>query len=80
MLQNAVQHSAPEFVKAGSIVLKDGNKGTINLIMRPESLGNVKISLSLSDKTISGQITVASKEAYDAFKESIDSIRQGRST
>ena len=76
MLQNAVQHSAPEFVKAGSIVLKDGNKGTINLIMRPESLGNVKISLSLSDKTISGQITVASKEAYDAFKESIDSIRQ----
>lgn len=76
MLSNTVQHNAAEFVKAGNIILKDANQGTINLILKPESLGNVKISLSLSDKTISGQITVASKEAYDAFRESIDAIRQ----
>jgi len=76
MLSNTVQHNASEFVKAGNIVLKDNNQGTINLIMKPESLGNVKISLSLSDKTISGQIIVSSKEAYDAFRENIDAIRQ----
>ncbi len=76
MLSNVVQQNAQEFVKAGNIVLKDGNSGTINLILRPESLGNVKISLSLSDKIVSGQITVASKEAFDAFRESIDAIRQ----
>jgi flagellar protein FlbC len=76
MLSNAIQQNAPEFVKAGSIVLKDNNQGTINLILHPESLGNVKISLSLSDKVIAGQITVQSQEAYNAFKESIDSIKQ----
>lgn len=76
MLSNAVSQNAAEFVKAGNIILKDGNQGTINLIMKPESLGNVKISLSLSEKTISGQIVVASKEAYDAFRENIDAIRQ----
>lgn len=76
MLSNAIQQNAPEFVKAGSIVLKDNNQGTINLVLHPESLGNVKISLSLSDKVIAGQITVQSQEAYDAFKESIDSIKQ----
>ncbi|WP_191013751.1 flagellar hook-length control protein FliK [Treponema zioleckii] len=76
MLSNAVQANAPEFVKAGNIILKDNNQGSINLVLRPESLGNVKISLSLSDKVISGQITVASREAYEAFRESIDSIKQ----
>lgn len=76
MLSNSVQQNAADFVKAGSIVLRDNNQGTINLVLKPESLGNVKISLSLSDKTISGQILVASKEAYDAFRENIDSIKQ----
>ena len=76
MLANAIQENAPDFVKAGNIVLRDGNQGSINLILRPESLGNVKISLSLSDKVITGQITVQSQEAYDAFKESIGALRE----
>ena len=75
MLANAVQEHAPDFVKAGNIILRDGNQGAINVILRPESLGNVKISLSLSDKVISGQITVHSQEAYDAFKDSIDTLK-----
>ena len=75
MLTNAIQENAPDFVKAGNIVLRDGNQGAINLILRPESLGNVKISLSLSDKVITGQITVQSQEAYNAFKDSIDSLK-----
>lgn len=76
MLASAVQENAPDFVRAGSIVLRDNNQGAINLILHPESLGNVKIQLSLSDKVISGQITVHSNEAYQAFKEGIDSIKQ----
>lgn len=76
MLSNTVQANAPEIVKAGNMVLKDNNSGSINLILKPESLGNVKISLNLSDKLVSGQITVASREALDAFRESIDSIKQ----
>ena len=76
MLSNAVQDNAPEFVKAGNIVLKDNNQGSINLILRPEGLGNVKISLNLDDKNLSAQITVQTKEAMDAFRESIPSLKQ----
>ena len=75
MLANQIQANAPEFVRAGNIVLKDGNMGTINLIMHPESLGNVKITLEVSDKVIAGQITVASREAYNAFRESIGALQ-----
>ena len=75
MLTNQIQANAGEFVKAGSIVLRDNNMGTINLVLRPESLGNVKISLQLSDKVINGQIVVSTQEAYNAFKDSADILR-----
>ncbi len=75
MLANQIRQNASDFVRAGSIVLRDNNAGTINLVLRPESLGNVKISLQLSDKVVSGQITVQSEEAYNAFKESADALK-----
>ncbi len=76
MLLNAVQENASDIVKAGNIVLKDNNQGSINLIFKPEALGNVKISLNLNDKVISGQINVQTREALEAFKESIDALKQ----
>ena len=75
MLSQQIQQNAPEFAKAGTIILKDQNSGSINMILKPESLGNVKISLQLSDKTISGHIVVQSKEAMEAFKENLDLLR-----
>lgn len=76
MLANQIRENAAEFVKAGSIVLRDGNMGEINLTLNPENLGNVKISLQLSDKLITGQITAFTREAFDAFRESADNLRQ----
>ena len=76
MLTTEIQNSAEEFVKNGSIILRDGNAGTINMVLHPEELGNVKISLELHDKMISAQIKVASEEAYQAFKDSIASLKQ----
>jgi flagellar hook-length control protein FliK len=46
------------------------------MILKPENLGNVKISLELSDKIINGQIVVHSKEAFEAFKQNLDTLRQ----
>lgn len=76
MLSNQLQNNATELVQTGSIILRDGNVGTINLILHPEELGNVKISLELNDKMVSAQIKVASEEAFQAFKESIVSLKQ----
>lgn len=76
LLANQLQNNATEFVRTGSIILRDGNMGTINLVLHPESLGNVKISLELNDRMVSAQIRVASEEAFVAFKESISSLRQ----
>ena len=76
MLNQSIQQNAGEFVKAGNIVLKDNNEGTINMKLRPESLGNVKINLELTDKTLTGQITVASKEVLEAFKQNLDTLKE----
>lgn len=76
MLSQQIQTSAPDFVKAGSIVLRDNNQGSINMILKPESLGNVKVALQISDNVITGNITVHSKEAFEAFKQNMDNLRQ----
>ncbi|WP_428770028.1 flagellar hook-length control protein FliK [Treponema sp. HNW] len=74
MLSSEIRTNAADLVKTGSIILRDGNKGTINLILHPEELGNVKIRLQISDNILTGRITVASEEAYKAFKANIASL------
>ena len=66
---------APDFVQAGRIVLQDNNAGVIRLQMQPAHLGNVRINLELAGgKKVVGKIIAGSKEAYEAFKESIDQL------
>ena len=75
MLKNQITQSAGDFVRAGNIVLRDNNQGQINLILHPEGLGNVKITMELSDKSLVGHITVQSKEALEAFGQSADALK-----
>ena len=76
MLKNQITQNAADFVKAGNIVLRDNNQGQINLILHPEELGNVKISVEMNGKSVVGHITVQSREALEAFGQSADSLKQ----
>ncbi|HZK20172.1 MAG TPA: flagellar hook-length control protein FliK [Treponemataceae bacterium] len=76
MLSEHLQKNTQEFVKAGTIALKDNDTGTIDLLLNPNDLGNVKIKLEISDNILKGKIIVATKEAYNAFQESLSSLKQ----
>jgi hypothetical protein len=76
MLSQEIKNSAAEFVKAGTIILRDHDSGSIRLLLNPKDLGDVKILLQLTDNNITARISVSTMEAYDAFKSSIDSLKQ----
>jgi flagellar hook-length control protein FliK len=63
-------------VQAALVVLRDGNMGTINLQLKPESLGSVKIKLEMSDSKITGKILVQSDDALKAFRQELHSLEQ----
>jgi hypothetical protein len=66
---------AMDIVRSAQIVLKDGDVGLIRLRLEPESLGGVKIELKMAEKQISARIVVESDLAGEAFRSSLDTLR-----
>jgi flagellar hook-length control protein FliK len=65
-----------DIVRHASMALHDGGEGVIKLALKPDSLGNVKIHLKMSENKITGHIVVESEEALNAFKKEITSLEQ----
>jgi len=65
-----------DIVRHASMALKDGGESTIRLALRPESLGNVKIQLEMSENKITGVILVESEEALNAFRKEMTALEQ----
>ena len=65
-----------DIVRHASFLLRDGNEGTIRLVLKPESLGNVKIHLEMAENKIIGHIVVETEEAMRAFEKEITSLEK----
>lgn len=65
-----------EIVRKIQFVLKDNNAGEIKLVLRPESLGNVRIQLSMNENNIVGRIVVDNQNVKDAFQNNLNQLNQ----
>jgi hypothetical protein len=65
-----------DIVRHASFVLKDGGEGIIKLSLKPESLGNVKIHLEMTENKIAGRIVVENDEVLRAFEREMASLEQ----
>jgi hypothetical protein len=60
-----------DIVRDATVIVRNGGEGTIKLSLRPESLGDVKIRLEMTENKITGRIIVESSEALRAFEREL---------
>jgi flagellar hook-length control protein FliK len=72
-LERIREMTGSDLVRTVGLVVRDGG-GEIRLTLKPESLGSVRIRLSLEDGKIEGRIVVDTPEARQVFEASIDSL------
>lgn len=64
-----------DMVRAAHMALSGRNTGQINLVLRPDSLGKVKIDLNIKDGKLAGKITVQSSTAQQIFSDNLGGLR-----
>ena len=74
-LERLREMAGSELVRATSLVLKDGG-GEIRLVLKPESLGSVRIRMNVVDNAIEGRIIVDSSAVKHVFDGSMDALRR----
>ena len=74
-LATRLRDGAADIVRSAQVVLRNGDVGLIRMRLEPETLGGVKIELKMAEKQISGRIIVESDIAGEAFRSSIDALK-----
>jgi flagellar hook-length control protein FliK len=72
-LDHIRQMTGSDLVRTVGLVVRDGG-GEIRLTLKPESMGSVRIRLSLEDGKVEGRIIVDTPEAQKAFQAGIDGL------
>lgn len=70
-----LRDGAADIVRSAQVVLRNGDVGLIRMRLEPETLGGVKIELKMAEKQISGRIIVESDVAGEAFRSSLDALK-----
>jgi flagellar hook-length control protein FliK len=65
----------PEVVKHTGIIVRDGGEGEIRLILKPETLGNVRIRISINNNSVEGRIVVENNSVKELFDASLDNLK-----
>ena len=63
-----------QIVKKASFILKDNNQGEIKLILKPESLGRVKIQLNMNENNLVGKIIVENSRVGQIFENNLNDL------
>ena len=74
-LERLREMAGSELVRASNLVLKDGG-GEIRLVLKPESLGSVRIRMNVVDNAIEGRIIVDSAAVKHVFDGNVDALRR----
>jgi flagellar protein FlbC len=64
-----------ELLRASTMVLRDGG-GEIRLVLKPESLGSVRIRMNVLDNSIDGKIIVDNASVKQVFDGNIDALKR----
>ena len=78
-LERLREMAGSELTRAAGIILRDGGGGEIRLVLRPESLGSVRVRLNLTDNVIDGKIIVDNPAVKHIVEGSIDSLTRALS-
>jgi flagellar hook-length control protein FliK len=65
----------PELVKRTGIIVRDGGEGEIRLVLKPESLGSVRVRISINNNSIEGRIVVENNSVKELFDASLDNLK-----
>jgi flagellar hook-length control protein FliK len=63
-----------EVVRQTTFLVRDGGQGEIRLVLKPESLGEVRIRVRLGEDAIEGRILVRTPEAREIFRENLPTL------
>lgn len=75
-LRTFQERLVPEVLRHTGIILREGGSGEIRLLLKPESLGAVRIRLSLGESSLEGRIVVENNTVKDLMEASLEHLKQ----